>query len=1190
MAKTIETLQAGSGTFKFVALIEGLPNYVLSDASQAAITTAFAGTDWSSATRVEAFFDITNSQTLTLWNPFVSMGSCRIRAHDQTDAFATFVAKRLSGAQTELTSTRDRDDTTFNVKSTTNFPASGTAYCGSETFTYSGVTATSFTGITRGIASPFGCDAAAGAGGARFANHHRLGSNNNLTPQAAPLVTQLPRVWVGRRVGVWMHTVATDGTLNSKADAQLVYAGRIASIADDPDTFHTVIDLEHIYETDLKSATLGRDMFAAVVPPGLQLMEGRIFEFSDAKFIAGAWTTFTANPLTVVSGTPASTNEIQVGWYSANELADRLTRWLGAELGAGRIYGHYSWQSPVSSNVGLRTKCYWKIDHGSNIIIKWDLKLPGEAAAFLGLVDKEGDQRGQQAQFTIVGKANTSRIAQGPAAPYESLVFYPRGPGRLAQEFGSAMTYALTDLRGQFYDQYDLLPYAVKGSCTSTEQWGIFLFDESVMIVGALDTSTPTAPLLKNCWVAPFTHSFGKSQESLTYVGRRLDDPEGGNCTVRQVLVLEQSWAQLFLRIMYSTGTTAYNHSAYDTLPYGCGLNFPGSLLGPELERSLLNLPGAEMPAVVVIDEATTFADLFRDDLIFRWSFFRWKDQGIEMGEWKTPVASMVAKAYDGTTSLAFVEANKAEPAGTDANHRIASIETNDHVRPVVRIDYARDFGSDRQAKYSKSVQIEDQRAVDDAGGGTKPTTIKLRHTFAELAATGSAVDKLLPGFVARMPLASRATRKIVRSIDMRYWEGYSVGDIALVTDNFARDPINGTRSIAARPAMITRLSYSPGGPVASGGKPRDMYGDVELMFLDLQRGKNYAPAAQVDETQANAGYNAGTLTLTCYARKYSHDISGMGLRRGGTASETEVVDASYFPAGSKILIVEIDPDVPGSPTMWERVVASQTGNTITLTVALSAPAWSSSLKYRIVPQLYSQVVAAQQDVAYMADDDDFMVQDLAPPWDFSQGGRGMSHNFVAGTEPGEYTPTIAAGDGRPYDVGHEHSLAFTLNALIDYKSAQQSPLMVNDSVAGLAETGSSEWDSLFIVPIYLGFEALSATITRYLTVAPWVSPNGGAGDRKLRISIGQGIPTEAVAVQATAATDAYKNATFTGPFSQSAEWTFAAAAADAQGDDAVLEVNCKDIHFGHVFLLIEGTNNIVCYGLAKCILGPRVY
>lgn len=1181
MTKTIEALQSGKSRFKWVVLIEGLSGWVGSDASQDAIDDLTSGTDWDGATRVECFVDLTSEQKLTLWDPWPHSGRATIRFYDPSDALPRFLNKRLSGAQTELTVAADRNDTTLTVASTTGFPSSGTAYIGTETIIYGGITGSSFTSVTRGVASPFGCDSS-GSGGDNFGNHHRIAVDSNHT-QASTLITQLPRVHVGRRVGVWMHTVDSDGALNSKADAQLVFAGRIASIADD---FHTVLDLEHVYDTDIKTATLGRDLFAAKIPEGLQLREDRRFEFADFKVTGGAATVLVANPLIVVSGTPASVNEIQQGWYSAGEICDRLNAWLGSELNAGRIYGHYSWASPVSSNVGLRTKCYWKIEHGSKVPAGWEIKMSGEAAAFLGLTDTSGDLRGQQVPFGVESSkaqlaADNPRIKEGKAVPYRSMMFYARGPGSHAQEFGGAIQYSVENPSGIFYNQFDLMPAAVKGSLDSSLDWGIFLFDERVLVVGAYDASDPTEPLLKNCYVAPFQFASTSSGESLMYVGRRLDETEQGAVAVRQILVLEQNWAQLLLRIAYSTGTSGYNHSTYDSLPYGCGWNIPGSLLGPEFERSLLNLPGADMPAVVVIDEATTFADLFRDDFIFRWSFLRWRDQGFEVAEWRTPIASAVAKSYAGT-SLALIEANKAD-AAPNADHRIASIESNDFIRPVVRINFARGFGTQDNANYTRRYKVEDQRAVDDTGGGVKAQVINLRHTFAELAATGAAVDKLLPGFISRMPMASKAARKIVRTVDLRYYEGYGVGDIALVTDSYARDPITGARGISARPAMISRITYSPGGPAYNGGKPRDMYGEMELLFLDVQRGSDYAPCAEVDEGEANAGYDAGTRTFTYYPHAYSHDLAALGLRRGGTTSDTEDLDAENFYAGLPILIVEMDPADPANPTMWQRAVESQTGNTVKVTVALSAPAWDATKKYRIVPDIRGGD-STDRGFVWQADDATFLIESDDPPYDFSQGGKGLSFTQMAGTELAEFIPDVAYGDGRPYDVGIEHAIARTLNAWHDGKSLHQSPSMNTSSlVAG--SIAATDWELMYIRPLFLGTEHLTSTIRRVLTVAPRFKSNSGASV-SVRVSIGRVMPTEAPGIDTGYGTG-YQNPSFASEYSQTTSWT-TSSTTEALGADKTLEINCKDIHFGYVYLVIESKGDALVRGLAKCREGAR--
>jgi hypothetical protein len=942
-----------------------------------------------------------------------------------------------------------------------------------------------------------------------------------------------------------------------------------------------------LYDSDIKNAPIGKDLWSAQLPTGMYLSEGRTFTFEDRKLVGGAYAYATANALTVVSGTPASVNEIQVGYYSCGQLCDRINAWLGGELAATRIYGHYNFQSPVSSNTGVRTKCYWTVNHGSDVPVGWKITCPGEVGTFLGLTDEEGDLRGQQVVFGVdKGSANRSRLLEGKLAPCTTLVFHPGGPGRLAQEFNNSTPYATQDASGAFVDQYDLLPYAVKGSCVSTERWGIFLFDENVLIVGSYDDSDPTAPILKNCWVAPFQFTETSGNDALSYVCRRVDEPEAGPITMRQVLILEQTWLTIMLYLFYSTGTTGYNHATYDELGYGIGMNIPGSLLGPEFERSLENMPGAKTPMVVIITKPTKFSDLFTNDLIVRWAFVRWRDQGFEFAQWRTPIASAAAKSYAGT-SLALTEANKAAPSGHNDNHRIASIESDEHIRPVIRINYARFFG-DQSAKYTKSRTIEDPRAVDDAGGGSKVFAIDLRHSFAELSQTGAAVETLANEFIVKLPMASRANRKIVRTISPEYYEGYAVGDIVgNVTDTFARDPVTGERGMVNRPAVITKLAYNPGGPSwIPGAEARKHGGEVELMFLDLQRGRNYAPCAEVDETQTNGGYDALGPTLTCYSHKYSHDLVALNLRRGDTADDTEEVDATNFPAGTKIHIIEMDPANPASPTTWERTVLSQTGDTITLTVALSAPAWDASKKYRIVPQKYSQVVAAQQDVAYQGDDDDHLVEDDEPPWDYSSGGRGLSFVEMTGTEPAEFVPEVAYGDGRPYDPGFDHALAFTANAYIDHKSAHQAPFLVDANSVPIGTPGSTDWELLYIFPLFLGTEHGTSTVKRYLTVAPQFYSVTGASC-SLRVSIGRTMPREGVGALTGAGTY-YQNPTFTDAHASSSVWT-TSSTTEQTGARASIEINCKDLSFGYVYVIVEVMGDMYCRGLPDLCEGPRV-
>jgi hypothetical protein len=961
-ATTLSAMQAGGFIMRWVACIEGC-QYILHEnlAEATTVLNAYAGTDWTQSLG-GLVVDLKNKHQVTPWDPFTGGGSCQLRViPDVADTFGVLVNKRAAGNETALGATCDRDDTSITVASTTGFAGSGEVFIGTECIGYTSTDATHFLGCTRGKYSPFGCSQS-GSGGKRFANHHRLGNDQNHV-QMQPVVTDQPRQWIGKRVGVWLHTWdPSSNTINPRNEAQLVFAGRIAGIADDPNTFATVIDLEPIHD-EIRNGVIGKDMWAGELAEGITMVTGRTFTFGDGKSNAAYKT---ANSLTVVASGASGTNQINAGRYSLQGVCEFLSAWLAGEKNAGRIYGQYSVASPVTSNVGLRTKMYWRIeDATSTTTCLWAMSLPGEVSAFLGITKTEPGSTGVTEGWGKNGmRVNTNYIAQGDAVPFTNLVFKPSGPGRLGQEFTEVMTYLANNERGTFTDQYAYLPANIKSACASGNNWGLFLLNDQVLMVGSYSAGT-----LTKCWLAPFQLTADKDSGSNAYIGRRADEAEGGAITLRQVFVFEKTLAEMFQTFVYGSGTSGYNHSTWDVLGYGLGIGIPGELLGGEFERSLTNMPQTNAPIAVVIDEPTKFVDLFSADLVLRRSFLRWKDEGFQFAQWQTPRTALAVAALP--------ESTKAAPVGHDENHRVSSAETQEHARPIIKFDYCRDFAVGRDGQYLKSIQLEDQTAVDDLGGNVKPFTLQLRNTYHDLGNMGSPVEALIPEFLAYMPVLARPFRMITRSIDLRFFEGYSVGDIVTVTDSFARDPLTGRRGITSRAAMISRLSYD------LGGKDRPMGGEVDLFFLDTHRGDLYCPSAQVDDTATNAGYNVGTKVLTCYAQKFTHTITikktwGSVTR---TFDITEPADATWLAVGDRVMVHQID--VVSGGLTWDDTVAAQSGNTITLTTGLGG--WDNTKKYRITYQKLSQLVSAtQMDHVFQADSVDKLIENLEVAFHYS--------------------------------------------------------------------------------------------------------------------------------------------------------------------------------------------------------------
>ena len=1174
---TNEKMQAGSFAHKWVVAIEGCP-YLFSDAPSAAVLDAYAGRDW---TQVHGglFVELHNDQGITPMEVFTTTGNCTLRILDDgTDTLGTFIARRQGGDATTLTATVDRNDTTIPVKNTTEFSASGTVYIGTEAISYTGKTASSFTGCTRGLYSPFGT-ALSGTGGIRFGNHHRVGSDINHV-QMNPVVSSIPRVWIGKRVSVRLHTWdAANSTINSRAEAQLMFAGRITAISDDHQQVGiTVIEVEHAM-AEFRNATIGKDLYHGEIAPGVTLITGRQFNFREKIYLSAGSVINNATALVVVAGAPVNTNQIKEGRYSLTELAEALSRWLAGEKTAGRIAGYHSFASPVSSSEGLRTRVTSNIVNATaNVHTACLMNMPSEVFATLGIWADNVDSGSASSAWVWGAETGVAITRQGFGVPFTSLVFRSNGPLVNGSLDTSSVYLDAENERGTFTDNYSRLPSVVKAQASATvSNWGLFLIDEKVLVTARYDSANRR---LRHCQIAPYQLAVNTDAAAMSFVGRRGDDDNQGPVTVRQVVVMEGTTADLFLNMVYGSGTSGYNHASFDSLGFGLGAAIPGELLGPEFERSATNLPSANAPIVVVVDEPIKFSELFGGDLQYRWAFLRWKDQHFEIKQWKTPLNALAVTTLN--------EANKAEPAGSDANYRVVSRETAEHQHSIIQIDSSRDFGFGRTGEYFRSYTIEDQTAVDDKGGGVSPTIIRLRNTFGEFAATGSSVSAGLGEFMAHMPSVSRVTREVERSMDHRYFEQLAPGDIVTVADDFARDPLTGVRGVNSRAGFVTRTAATPGGPTPEpGSKPSNIEGRVTVNFLDTQRGAAYAPTADIDETAGSGGYSAGYLaagpTIRCHANHYSHVMTLKKAR--GTIYINEAADATHFEAGDKILIIERDPADPASPTYWERTVLSVSGNDITLTATLSAPAWNPALRYRILPQSYSQVQTTQREAVFQADDADEMVENVEIPWHYSVSDELWSFQSNTVADPGEFVPNLCYGDGRPYDVGHERSIAKTLNAFIDYKSAHQAPALSTQVQGNWSEAGT-QWVTMFFGPEFFGTEHLDSSVSRVLKVAPWFRSRTG-GTAKVRITIMASAPTGNDGGGFLPG-EQFSNPIVTDRYSRSAEWTTTSTTWQ-QGAAVDLSLGVKDIFFGFVYVLVEGYGFVECRGPSQLSEGPRV-
>ncbi len=1140
MGTTLDALKAGSSAWCWSAIIEGYGKILTSCPSLTAMSDAYAGTDFSTALG-GLFVDLNSEQSIDPWNPFHNEGgTCVLKiVPDAADTFGIDVFKKNAGFRTQLSATITRSDATFDVKSTANFGSSGEMFIGTEAIAYSVVDANTFFADTRGKYSPFGTND--GTGGDRFAQHHRVGATTQDGPKFETNVSSIPRNWIGKLVGVWIHRLV-DGAPDDIGQAHLAFAGRIAEIRDDPQSMGTVIDCRHIL-TDLKSATVGRELWQAEVPEGFFLSEGMTISVRDT-IVAGSFND--GDDLVVVASGATGTNQLDEGFYTHAELRGAIETWLAAENTASRIVGEYAFGPPyVLPETGeTRGTFYWRIPGGAgpeDVLV--EITMPQLIAWALGWVTSGVDSGGANgATKTLTFKddpstGNAGRTFFSDTEPCAS-IFY-----RLTS---SANAIQVENELGTFFDNTDLWP-ATLFDKPATSDIGVFAINDAVIFSAGY-----TAGLLSPIGNVPLDAHFNSTGSGLTFnpAFRVPISASNTTATIRQILVLEQSVSSLLRYFLYSTGTTGYNEPDFDAFPFGVGIGIPGALL-EGIEDTLARLPGADSSILAIIDKPTKFADLFDPELKLRWAFPRWKEGKIEFGQWVSPIgANAVAD---------LTEATKAAPAGNVDNHNTSTALTDVFQRPIVTVAYNRSIlEQSKNNEYLSSLTFEDITAVDDSGGTGQAITIKARNTYAEFTNTGAGIHALAPGFLSNLPLFSRPASFMTRSIDPRYFWSLSVGDVVTLTDEFARDPATGQRGIGQRAAVITRHRFNPGGWQPGSRDPIPPGGEVDLFFLEVSRVAVYGPGAIVDDTATNAGYDSGTKTLTCYAHECSE-------------AATDNPDAASFPAGYKVRIIERDPADPASPIAWDDTVASQTGNTITLTDGPPS-AWDNAKLYRVMFSPYSTCTTEQQTGStFLADDADGQVQDAASPYEYGASIFGNTWTGASASDDVELPPNSIYAEGGSFDTGHDRALAQLVNNLIDFKTSKFFP-QLGAEVFG---TVSGSMLLAYAYPIFLDAVPYGFTNRRYLTVAPFMQ-SGDGGSVTVRVTLTDR-PPWASSIVDHPRPPSYSSYDFT---TSSTTWQTPTA-------QDLLIANYKDTN-GIAWIWIELSNQAGTRGLAKCQEGER--
>jgi hypothetical protein len=1140
MGTTRDMLEAGSSNYVYVVAIEGYSKLLHSHSSSAAVLTAWAGTDWSAAIG-GLTVGLSLSQSLNPDEPFGSMGTCTlmVQAINGDDSFGIATHRRVSSAETYLAETLDRDDTTVTVMSTSLFAASGEIHIGTECIAFAGKDADSFNTCTRGMYSPFGR-----SGSARFARDHAVRTDAN-SVNLQPRVTSIPIAWKGRFVGVWAHRVV-GGVLDTKAEAELVFAGTLGDVRDDREKARTVVEVRSIMEW-VGARVLGDGMLEARIGDGMYLSEGMVFSWHETGTSGGSpYDESVADILEVVSGASGVT-EIEPGFYSGSEICGFINAWLAADPNLG---GNYSLATPVAGPDGLRTRISYDLalDNGS----RFSVELPVEVARFFGwsTVNSGGGEAPGYVQLDVTNMG-VGKIYEDPSTEPMRTYAVLSGSTLSARVNIEATT-------GELVDQYDRLPSSIKPSTNLVDgvlhYWGIFVIGDSAPLLAAWDPDEPTQLVGIREWKIGGSlvgAIIGVVSGAVTTTALQVGASEG-SARVRQMYAYELPFSTLVFTMFASTGTSSYNVPFLDLLPKQLSVGMPLDLLGAAF---LDEVPGYSETSVLVLDKPTRLSDLIKSDLVFRWAFAVWQRGAIRFRSWRAPSLLDAIADVDDTS--------KAEPSGVVASHATTTAQTDQWMRTVVKIKFDRSFANPDDDTYKSVVTFYDRASADDQGGAVKIHTYELANTFEEFAATGASTESLLPQYLAKMPLLSRPVWLVERSISPAMFWRLCVGDIVAFSDPYARDPMTGERGISDRAALITHLMLEPSG---LGARIRMLITEQDT----TRSGVLYAPAANVDYDASpsgfSAGYNDGDKTLRTRAHDYSN--------------AAEDADASHFDAGDVVFIRERDPHDPTNPIQWQRTVDSQSGNDIVLTTTLSSPAWDPTRKYVVLFADYSDTQSAQKAHTFQADDTTGLVETTALPYLY---GSGNADTADANEDlPPEIPSTLTHADGAGRCTYGDLQLARLIDNFLDYKAPSRSHFMLMNAVENLDAVTGSGYKLAAYWPVFLNFEMLSNAIFRYITCAVWAYSTDGT-ETKVRVRLRRTQPTETSLYNISPASDF-----------ATAEWTgITSTTPTTLASVTTLTVNVKNTifagdNFGLAYVTLELGHKAGTRGISQWAVGAR--
>lgn len=1110
MGTTKDALENGDNpVLAFVIAIEGYTNLITTWPDTSAVVTAWAATSYSACIGgLETPREI--AQTVSPFRPSIESDSCTFVIHSgENDAFgqAVFATDKTGGALTRLDASVDANDTTIATGSG-DFAASGAAFIGTERFTYGSVSNGDFTVTSRGTPVPFAIN-----GGSTFGREHRISQVAGGVTQR-PYVSDFPRSWVGKWVGCWAHRVV-DGVLDTKAQAQLIFSGKIADIRDGIASGQdvTVLDCTDTREA-IKSAVLLGDQFSCVPQEGVRLTSG-VDSIRFRMFSTDYTTTVYDDEELVVGTTVYGATHISAGYNTTAAVIQGIVHFLDDAMNAADLANDWHVRKyPDAAGNGPFVQ--FEASTTTNAVTA-RLRISG-SPKIMGMLGFDIEQPTGSDDGTAWGKnaplyeAHDSAGSAGTRTPFVRARF--REAYSLATPLlGEDQTTLMDEPSGTWINQQADLPKPWADFAgtpdTSSGSWGFLIWTDRALL------AKWTSDTVFTLWAsADLDAIFGFNPESLgTEAGA---SPRTNNAFIRkggaiprykQAILIRNDLEYIVSRIFASTGASAYNHATYDAFDYQLSADggIPWDLLGDNFLNTLAHLNGMSSTATMtlLLEKPTKLEDVLLPELALRNAHLVMKDGGLVFGTPSLPSA--------GATTHTLTSSHKAAEPGSVASDWPDYERSRNTVITHLKIKYNR-YGISND--YRNVVEVNNEQSKSDYGT-SEPITIEARNSIDIGDGAGDVVSELINSLAAdALAFYGKPLPITSRSIAHTKWFITPGLDSVAVTDSFLRTALDGTRGISAVTGWVTGMSQDWS----------TMRGTIQVVLLEEGQSNRviYSPVMHLDSDAVGTDYGYDHANSRIYVEQHSFSLS------------SEDTDINNAEAGDLYTLVERSCADPSTPVTFDVEVDSVTPGSdyFTLTAQLPASNSLTGKEWYVISQNYGSAQSSQQADAYQGDNADGYIVDTVRNREWvSQAPETSTITAAVQTTRHEFPATDGTywAEGEPVHPAIHRNLINTVNNLIGYRTAPQMAQMFDDS-NGLFSTSETDFVlAAWPIKYYIGrgrFDALKRVLNVGVTLQQVTS-----GTATCRVTTSAFLPAGATdAGQVTTLTfiPPYNQATFT--------------------------------------------------------------